>query len=246
MPSDREHNSPTPEAPGLPDAVTANRVQPPYYNNGMSDVTEWVTAIGTAVTAGGVVLLWKQLDLLRKQVIADHERSRRENAINYVFEWSTGVLRGGSLARRLAENLDEQGTRDLVNERPLKFPADKKGHLLGVLSKVPEGGLQEKDGQILLGESEVSEIRWQLVRYLNILESIFAAARHNIADKEILIEQFGFLVSPREGHHLLKRFREALGTEGYPSLSELEKELEKLHETKASEKAAVDQAFRGS
>jgi len=73
---------------------------------------------------------------------------------------------------------------------------------------------------------EVADIRWQLVRYLNLLESIFVAGRHNVADMDILIEQFGYLVSPREGHHLLKKFREAIGADSYPALSELEKILE--------------------
>jgi hypothetical protein len=211
----------------------------------VSDAAEWVTAVGTVFTAGGVVFLWKQLDLLRKQVVADHERSRRENSINYLFEWSKGLLQGTALAHKLVESLDEEHTRDLVAERPLKLPVAQKSRLLAVLSKIPQGGLPEKDGQIILGESEVSELRWQVVRYLNILESIFAAARHNIADKEILIEQFGYLVSPKEGHHLLKKFREALGKEGYPALNQLEEDLERQHTAKPSTKAPVDKEFRG-
>jgi len=82
------------------------------------------------------------------------------------------------------------------------------------------------------------------VRYLNILESIFVAVRHNVADKDILIEQFGFLLSPREGYHLLKTFRHVLGTEGYPALSELEGELENRHIATRG-KPAVDRDVRG-
>jgi len=66
---------------------------------------EWITAVGTAVTAAGVLLLWKQIQMLWIQIRADHERSRRENSISYLFEWSKGLVQSGSLARRLAETL---------------------------------------------------------------------------------------------------------------------------------------------
>jgi hypothetical protein len=190
---------------------------------------EWVTAIATAITATGVLTLRKQILMLRQQMTADHERSRRENAINYLFEWSRGLSQVSSLARRLAESLNDDQTRNLAGERPMRLSIDKRNLVLGCLSHVPEGGLKESNNEILLDEREVAEIRWQLVRYLNILESIFVAARHNVADKDILLEQFGYLVSSRQGHHLLKRFRDAVGGESYPALSELEKTLEERH-----------------
>lgn len=114
----------------------------------------------------------------------------------------------------------------MANEKPIKVGIDKKNLVLGCLSRLPEGGIKEANAEISLGVREVADIRWQLVRYLNLLESIFVAGRHNVADMDILIEQFGYLVSPREGHHLLKKFREAIGADSYPALSELEKILE--------------------
>jgi len=223
----------------------------------LHEIAELVTALGAAVTAAGVLLLWKQIDLLKEQAVllkdqvialknqavADHDRSRRENAINYLFEWSRGLFQSASLARRLAEGLTEQQTLELIHERPLRLSAEKKNLVLGVLSKVPQEGLLEQNGEITLKEREVSDVRWQLVRYLNILESIFAAARHNVADKDILIEEFGFLHSPTEGFHLLKKFRDAMGADSYPALMELDEELEQRRKLEKG-KEPTDKKFR--
>ncbi len=191
-------------------------------------------------------MLRDQAYLLTKQIVADHERSRRENAIHYLFEWNRGLLQANSLARRLAEGLTDDQTRNLVNEKPLRLNANKKSLLLGVLSNVPPEGLQESNGEILLGEKEVSDIRWHLVRYLNNLESIFTAVRHNVADKQIMVEQFEYLVSPQEGYHLLKKFRDALGPRGFPALGELEQELAERHKAPVGRGPVVDQSFRAS
>jgi hypothetical protein len=206
------------------------------------------------LTALGVVFLWKQMgllqeqgkllteqlrllkdqqELLTRQVIADHDRSRRENAINYLFEWSRGLLRANSLARKLVEGLSEKQTVDLVDEKPLRLSIEHEELVLGVLSQIPEKGLKKEGQDILLSKREVSDIRWQVVRYLNTLESIFAAARYKVADRDILIDQFGFLVSPEKGYHLLRKVREALGgAKAYPGLHELEEELEQRRKPK--------------
>jgi hypothetical protein len=201
----------------------------------MDKLPEWVTAIGTVATAGGVLFLWKQLKLMRIQVTADHERSRRENSINYLFEWTKGLLRSSSLARRLVEVLDERQTKALVREEELTLSKFHKDLVLGVLSAVPPPTLKETADEIHLDKRQVAEIRWQVVRYMNILESIFVAARHKVADKNILVEQFDFLFNPEEGHYFLKKFREAMGgAKAYPALSELEEELKARHDKRTA------------
>jgi hypothetical protein len=203
----------------------------------MHRLPEWITAIGTIVTAGGVLLLrkqidllWKQLELMGIQVKADHERSQRENSINYLFEWSKGLLRSSSLARRLAEELDPKQTKALAKEEELALDKAHKELVMGVLTPGPHYVLKETAHEIVLDKSQVADIRWQLVRYLNNLESIFVAARHGVANEEILIEQFDYLYDERQGHHILQNLREALGgAKAYPALHELEKKLTAKH-----------------
>jgi hypothetical protein len=199
----------------------------------MEKLPEWVTAIGTVVTAGGVLFLWKQLKLMQKQVTDDHDRSRRENSINYLFEWSKGLLRSSSLARRLVEELNADQTRALADEDDLTIDKKYKDMVLGVLSVVPTGGLKETSHGIVLDRSQVADIRWQVVRYLNILESVFVAARHGVANREILVEQFDYLYDKGKRHYVLKEFRKVMGgAEAYPALDELEKYLSEKHKPK--------------
>jgi hypothetical protein len=196
----------------------------------MLKLPEWITAIGTIGTAGGVLFLWKQLNLMRKEIDADHDRSRRENSINYLFEWSKGLLRSSSLARRLVEELNDDQTKALADEHELTIDKKYKDLVLGVLSVVPKDGLNESDRGIILYRSQVADIRWQVVRYLNILESVFVAARHGVANREILVEQFNYLYDKGKRHYVLKKFREVLGgAEAYPALDELETSLREKH-----------------
>lgn len=64
-------------------------------------------------------------------------------------------------------------------------------------------------------------MRWEIVTYLNSLESILSAWRHNTADKEMIEEQFRYMVSPKDGHYILEKFREAAGgAHTYPSIDQ--------------------------
>jgi hypothetical protein len=132
----------------------------------------------------------------------------------------------------------------MVAEEPITLIAKKKNLVLGCLSKIPEGGIPEHGGEITLGKKEVSEIRWQVVRYLNILESIFAGCKHGVADEAILIEEFGFLDSPTEGHHLLKRFRDKVGPQGYPGIEWLESRLAEMRQNRPERPAPLPSRLR--
>lgn len=205
----------------------------------MDKLPEWITAIGTLGTAFGVWLLWKQTSLAQQTLKDDHERSRRETAINYLFEWSRGLLQTASLARKLAESLNKEQAIALAKEKPFRLPADKKGWVLACLTKPPAGGLKEDHGEILLEEAQVAEIRWQVVRYLNLLESVLAGFHHNVADRDIMKEEFGYLVSSEEGFHALREVRNALGPKGYPAIADLEKTLEQQREAAKNGKAPI-------
>jgi hypothetical protein len=61
-----------------------------------------------------------------------------------------------------------------------------------------------------------------------MLESILVTRRHNIADGEIIKEQFRYLVSPTEGHYILKNLRKAMGGANvYPAIEAFVEDLEK-------------------
>lgn len=175
------------------------------------EVATWISAIANILIALGVGLaLWS--------FRGDHERSRREKAIELISQWALNMNKRGSAARKLVETLDKEKSKALFNQEPLKI--DKKH--IGLLRAALEAEVEEPTGdEITLDESQSSELRWQVVTFLNNLESVLSAWRHNVADKEIITEQFRYLVSTTDGHYILERFRViAGGNHTYPAIQD--------------------------
>ena len=107
----------------------------------MNPTPEWITAIATAVSSGAIILLWfqtsllkeqgrtalAQLDLLKQEITADHERSRRQNAIALLQHWTVQLNRELSSARKLVERLDAAQCRDLFAGKSIKVKLSKIG-----------------------------------------------------------------------------------------------------------------------
>jgi hypothetical protein len=171
----------------------------------------WVSAISEVVIAVGLGLTFWQFR-------ADHARSRRERAVALVGEWAQCVLQRASSARKFTERLTNEQTLALWNQESFKIDEKLFGLVDSALERTapsPVGGL------ITLSEEQSAEIRWQVVSYLNKLEVVLAAWRHNVADREMLAEQFHFLVSPKENQYILERFREVSGQANtYPSIAD--------------------------
>lgn len=186
------------------------------------EVATWISAVANIFIALGVGLAWWSFR-------GDHERSRREKAIELISQWALNMNKRGSAARKLVETLDHEKSKSLYKQEPLKI--DKKH--IGLLRAALEVEVKESsENDITLDETQSSELRWQVVTFLNNLESVLSAWRHNVADKEIISEQFRYLVSPTEGHYILEEFRiVAGGNHTYPAIKEfvdyINKELEK-------------------
>jgi hypothetical protein len=200
----------------------------------MSAITDWITALATAVSATAICFLWvqtrllkeqgrstqAQLDLLQKEIGDDHERSRREIAINLMLAWTEHLQRETSSARKLAEALTDTECRDLLAEKPLQLRFELKDKIETCLGSAPNT-LTVKNDHLCLKESEVALIRWQALRFLNTLEVIMAAWRHNTADRRMLTEQFRYLFDPQKGFTILENLRSAAGGKSvYPAIAE--------------------------
>lgn len=180
------------------------------------EVATWISAVANIFIALGVGLAWWSFR-------GDHERSRREKAIELISQWALNMNKRGSAARKLVETLDQEKSKLLYNQEPLKI--DKKH--IGLLRAALEANVDEPNGgEITLDETQSSELRWQVVTFLNNLESVLSAWRHNVADKEIITEQFRYLVSTTDGHYILKEFRVvAGGNHTYPAIQEFVEDI---------------------
>ncbi|HXL69286.1 MAG TPA: hypothetical protein VN930_11065 [Xanthobacteraceae bacterium] len=181
----------------------------------------------------------------RAQLLADHERSRRQYAIEMCIKWSNFTAPETSSVTRLIETLDDTQCTAIVNLTKLEIEAKHKDHLINILElRFPEierqlGGMLDKskkeyiiDGRYLL------YIRYIAVRYLNMIESILVSWSSGVADKQVIEREFSFLYDPTRARSAMARFREKLGAGSHPAL---DKFLEVLKERS---KPAVEDVTR--
>jgi hypothetical protein len=194
-------------------------------------MTDWIIAISSCVSAFVIVILWKQLT-------ADHERARREKAAE-LSQWWTGRLSNRtSLSRKFAETLDFKQAKSLYNQESFEIDKSCKEMIEGCL--ITEGqqiNFEIQNSKIRLTTKQVSQLRWEVISFLNMLKSVLTAWRHNIADREMIMEEWEYLVYPEDGHFILEQFRTAAGAKvRYPAIEEFVLEIKRKQDAKASRK----------
>lgn len=183
-----------------------------------TDVSDWITAIASVISALSIVFVGIQTKLLLKQIRSDHERSRRERAVEIIREWSNGIQRESSAARKFVETLDEMQIKALVNIKP--FAVERNAELfLKACVGDEHKGVKFEENKISLDTGAVSLVRWYVMRYLNGLECVMVAWRHNAADQEIIKEEFSYLFKQIPGD-LVNLRKECDSLHSFPALEE--------------------------
>jgi len=195
--------------------------------------------IASILGALAIIGVAYQIRIAQQQLKADHERSRREKSVEMLLEWSKNMKRHGSLARKIVESLDEEQCRNLYTQDSVRIANKNKSSLMNIL-KIEEGNLKEENGCIILNEEQSSELRWQIMTFLNLLESILVAWQYSIVDREIIEHQFAYLFASEHGHAALKYFRTAAGGESaYPAIEIFSGYVEEKRRNMLKEKANV-------
>ena len=211
---------------------------------------QWIIAISSSIAALAIVgvvvqsraaisqlkISSSQLESSINQLKSDHERSRRELAVDLLCKWDGGLKRECAVARKFAETLNFNQSKALSKQQTFEIISEHYELFLGSLSSAAaerRNSNKNDDKKIQLSERESSEIRWAVICFLNQLETTLTAVRHNVADKAIIYEQFKYLISPSNGHYVLEDFRKAAGGSAtYPSIeafvSELKTEIKQV------------------
>lgn len=196
-------------------------------------VTEWITTAANVVIAFGVLIgihqliatnkqielltkqldtANKQLDLLGTELKADHDRSRREMAIEVINNWINSANLGYSGLENFVESLTPNCCDDLWNKKEVTVDARHAVYISNVLNcEIPI-----LDSFIKLNPEYARKIRANIVEYLNCLEAIACAWRYNVADQEILEEEFKTIILLNNGEISMNNFISRTGV--YPSL----------------------------
>ena len=198
-------------------------------------------AANVAIITGalGILGLIYQIHLAQKQLKADHERSRRERSVDVLLEWAKNMKQHSSLARKIVESLNEEQCRNLYSQESIKLPKKHKSSLVKILNLKDED-VKEENGDIILTEDQASEIRWHVMAFLNMLESVLVAWQYSIVDREIIEHQFAYLFSSEEGHAALKYFRTAAGGEkAFPAIEIFSGHIEEKRRSILKQKANI-------
>lgn len=197
------------------------------------DQTNWVSSIANVIMAIGIVFVFWQAILLRRQIAADHERSRREMTVALLQRWNGAVTPLTAAADRLVRKFDEDQCQKLADCRELEIKAEHRALAETCLADVLSPGehLAEANGLLQLTPKHATRLRYLVADYLNETEAVLLAWQLSIADRGMIEHEFNFLYDPKKGSDALAKFRTAMGgREVTPAIHEFVSLLqERLH-----------------
>lgn len=182
----------------------------------------WITAIASSITAIGIFILVYQLCLQRRIWQTDHERSRKEKAIEVVKDYTQSANQSWAAARMLVDKLGENECKKLFAGERLELEIAHKDLLLAIIPlEFDESSIDEHVSTITLNERQVFALRWQAVSFLNAVEIVLQAWARSVADKEIIENEMKFLYQPAQGLLALEKFRTCCGgRDAYPAIGD--------------------------
>ncbi|HHC6610366.1 TPA: hypothetical protein ACN34C_004685 [Vibrio parahaemolyticus] len=203
--------------------------------------TEWITAVAASISALGVAILLSQVNLLKQQIVDDHERSRREKAVELMLKWTEYVSDKGSIPKKLANNLSNEELKKLLrgkkihlskkNEELAAFYFDSKG----IGSIFGEVG----DSYIELTVAQTIQLKRDILSYLNFLETVLTARDCKVADAEIIKVQFKPLFTSEDSKTLFSTIvdmRVKGDSASFPSIYKFYEEISKTNDKGTSYK----------
>jgi hypothetical protein len=193
---------------------------------------EGITAIATCLAALFGFLALMSVYLLQKQIRSDHDRSRRERAVDLMTVWATSqdptcyqIVFGLSLLH----SLTKEQCHALWNREAFGIEVRNQSLLDSWRaaccfnsqnrSKKTNVSGSGNNSQLTLSDSEVLMLRSIASVTLNKLELVASAWHNNVADRQIIEREFIKLYCPKDGAYVLENFREASGI--YPSIGKI-------------------------
>ncbi|WMJ75398.1 hypothetical protein RCC89_19865 [Cytophagaceae bacterium ABcell3] len=189
----------------------------------MEFTKENIALIRDIIAIIGFPLIVYRLWILKSTFEQDHENKRNSKAVDLIKDWTKSLNSKSSTARKLVETFDQQQCIKLNKQETFEIEDSEsnKKYFKVIFESEPTAA----NSKISIDYENSSKLRWEIITYLNTLESILTAYRHNVADREILKEQFTYLVKPEENHYVLAEFRKASGDKNYPAILDFAEEL---------------------
>lgn len=192
--------------------------------------------LATILSSAAIFIYMLQLLLQRKSIKDDHERSRREKGVDILHNWFSTLDKNNSTARKLAENLSEENLLSIYHCEGFTLPYSEKNAqycivLFGKDNSDLDKSITNKE-DISISSQQATEIRWQLISYLNDLENVVVAWKYNIVDRNLIEAEFKYMFDHKGG--ALKKFREIM-VDAYPCIDLFELKMKDKYTAKICE-----------
>lgn len=188
--------------------------------------------------------------LVFHQLRCDHEKARREKTVELLLAWSNSLTRETHTIKKVVEKFNEEQCRKLFAEEEFEMDCQQYTEIVESLTDKPkekeekcgdcEGTKGECNRLLTLNKRYIKKLRYSVISYLNTLEAILVSWQYSIVDRDIIEQQFSFLVNPRDGNTVLENFRKVVGSEEcYPAIEAFCSHLEEKRKDKIKEKGKI-------
>ena len=175
---------------------------------------DWISIAELVVLIITLFAVVPQIILLRRQIKQQHEEHRRENTIQLMTTWCNSVRKDTCIAEQVARKLNTDQCKCLYNHAPFNVGNDTKKEICKFcpLDKQLCSACSLQSGNTVDGKI-LTELRWHVITYLNMLETVLVSWQLGIVDRDVIEEQFSFIQDADKGSTLAE-FRHTAG--GFP------------------------------
>lgn len=152
-----------------------------------ADIFEWIQTFAAVFALGSVLLM-------RKQMKKEYDCRRREQTVQLAGRWSDNLHPNINRIKRVCEKLSSDQCRKIYNEEEFHASKEIYQEIVGALELKKKKQKTKKKNKCNVTAEMSSKMRWELVFYLNHLETVLVSWQHYIADEKIIEDQFSFFV----------------------------------------------------
>ena len=166
-----------------------------------------------------IVLVW--------QIKANHDKGRREKALEIMRQWDVMRQKNSFRYEGLMFSLSPKDVELIQRGQSIEISKELATEFLPEL-------VSTEDERYVIDVMTVLNIRNDLLNLLNTIENIALAYKHNVCDRQMLDEAFYHFLIEKEFLRKCREFMVHFGAGAWPAVNELPKLMNPPHSRKAA------------
>ena len=157
-------------------------------------------------------------------IIYNRKKVRCEITMKLLSDWCLNLNTNMTRSRKIVEGFNKEQCKNLYDNKKFIVSSEAYKEICIRMDKKLDDNCQEKE----LSDQEVNTLRDDVIKYLNLLETILAARQYNVADDKLIRNEFQYLVKAESGECVLSVFREATGDKNlFPAITKFCNDMNK-------------------